>query len=482
MKNISKITIIFIILILVTGLVLNINCSSSTANNNQLVVEEEETKYGTIKKYYNEEGDLVKEEYPDGTTVRYLEDGEVIEFDIPNQEKLIAYKVSLKKENIFTIKNFTYKDKIQIDSGKVFLAKTVKGYIEAIIFPDDKYEFLYSDVFKGEIEYLYIRFSPEKYDEVIEKFIVNEEVENKSEILKQAEDIHYLNFSYMMHISEYALIDYEHLSVTVKILDKNLFIKDFSFEGKSEDFKAFKIIEGRLTPALINWNVYKNDIFKVYYPNNSVIKDSPDFWLSKRQKAFDNICDYLGVKWEYGEISFYVFNDRNQGQEYDLNLGFAVPNANEIYTLHNQSHGHELAHLISYRINDGIRIQSALINEGLATFLNGNNQNYHRITKYFIEKGELDNYSLLNDSFRNCPAGYQFGASFVNYLIDEYSLELFKEFFGQQDYTELESFEIYYNKDYETLYKEWKSFLIENDFGKLTEDEKELIKMIEDNS
>lgn len=216
-----------------------------------------------------------------------------------------------------------------------------------------------------------------------------------------------------------------------------------------------------------NWNEFVDDIFTIRYPDNSIIYDNPLEWLIPRKEAFYYSCNYLGVNWTYGQIYIYVFNDREQGKKYgEEQLGHANTKINSIYTLYNQSYGHELTHLVAYRINNGKIIRSQLINEGLSTHLdNINNGNrYHQLAKNLMEEGELEKRNLLNEGFRNCKKGYPLGASFVKYLIDTYGLELFKEFFSQNNYYEKKSFMIYYNQSYSELYEDWILYLTNNKF------------------
>lgn len=209
-----------------------------------------------------------------------------------------------------------------------------------------------------------------------------------------------------------------------------------------------------------NWNKYTIENLEVYYPDNSEIYNSIEEWAKERVEAFNFITEYLDIQWDYESIKMFVFNSQEHGEEYGIQLGFAIPEHRQIFELYKQTAGHELAHCISYRINNGERIDSSLIEEGLATHLNMTGLDYHVVSADILQE---KNYSikLLGDEFwKNDHAeAYACGASFVKYLIDEYGLELFKEFYSQSKYSEEESFVNFYNKEGNKLVNEWIEYL-----------------------
>jgi len=207
-----------------------------------------------------------------------------------------------------------------------------------------------------------------------------------------------------------------------------------------------------------SWNLYEAGNLAVYYPDDSVVYQGIEKWAQRRVEAFDYICGYLDVKWEYEPVKMYIFNSKAHGGQYGLYLGFAKPEYNEVLTEHVQTPGHELAHCISYYMNNGARVDSALINEGLATYLNMSGSDYHAQSRAVLRKKEYK-LNLLGDDFRGNDYAYTLGASFVKYLIDGYGLEVFKEFFAQNKYSEEEGFIIFYGREGSLLVDEWTGFL-----------------------
>ncbi|WP_105616396.1 hypothetical protein [Vallitalea okinawensis] len=256
--------------------------------------------------------------------------------------------------------------------------------------------------------------------------------------------------------------------ITFYLIQKNDMLFEMMFKSQVDDYKnclasmdqmikSFEFNDFE-SMSFANWNQFTIENIEVYYPNNSVINDTIEEWGKDRVEAFNYITEYLDVQWEYEPIKMYVFDSEEHGEQYGLQLGFALPGYNHIFTLHNQYPGHELAHCVSYYINNGERIDSALINEGLATHLNMTGKDYHRMTADILQEKSYT-IKLLGDDFRKNEDAYTFGASFVKYLIDKYSLELFKEFFAQNQYNEEESFREFYDKEGNVLVNEWMDYL-----------------------
>lgn len=302
------------------------------------------------------------------------------------------------------------------------------------IFPEASEGYLLTQIEKSSMEF--------------EEYIIDKKTGYKVEIeegdkiyacyLVQKEDLVFeMNF-------EYQADDYNYCESLIEQI-----VNSFEFN----DFESFRV-------SIDNWNIYRIENLEIYYPDNSEIYENIEEWAKVRSEAFDYITEYLDVQWKYEPIKMYVFNSKEHGEQYGFILGFAKPKHNLILTQYVQSPGHELAHCISYWINNGERIDSALINEGLATYLNMLRKDYHRLAADILQE---KNYSikLFRDDFRKNKQkdAYTLGASFVKYLIDEYSLELFKEFFAQIKYNEEESFREFYDKEGNMLINEWMEYL-----------------------
>ncbi len=250
--------------------------------------------------------------------------------------------------------------------------------------------------------------------------------------------------------------------------DSSIFILEFRCKtGEFKDIEdlvenivdSFEVKDYRFiyTPRK-EWNKYRLENIEVYYPDNSVIYDNLENWTRQRVKAFNYITNYLGIKWDDKPIRFYVFNSQEHGKEYSLTLGFAMSKKGEIFTLYNASKGHELTHCILAKLNEGNHIDSDLIDEGLATFLDMSGRDFDRLSKNILENNNYE-IKMLGNNFRKNKNAYFLGASFVKYLVDAYGLDLFKQFFFQDKYNEYNSFIEFYEKSGEQLINEWMDYL-----------------------
>ncbi len=385
-----------------------------------------------------------------------------------------AYPVRHSEKFFFSVEDFNMENetvKITISEGYVLLGSTVKGFTEAIIIPlDSRIDGDINEMEAGcPLNHLYLRFNPEWYARNLEQNLQRSPAIDS--IYSRAMDIHKQKFRNYFHAGWNALIppaevlicDFEMRQPVVRI--GSLFYADKYYI---------------LSDPADNFDKYTHDRFTLYYPGNSVIGDTLQQWLNVRERAYANICDFLDVEQNRIEnVTFYVFNDKKQGLKYGKKLGFAVPGESEIYTLYNQTPGHELAHVVSYWINTK-RIDSALINEGLAVLLDQSGRNYNRITRHLlstevISPGELT--SLLGDNFREIKWGYPVGASFVDFLIKTRGIDKFKDFFAQKDYNESDSFVQYYGKTGPELMEEWKEQIVNKDYGELSAKDKDYLSL-----
>lgn len=383
-----------------------------------------------------------------------------------------AYEVTHSESDFFSVENFKLEKgtiSIEVKKGYALLGNTDKGYTEAIILPEDsrvtgKAQHIELD---DEIQNLYLRFNPKWYEKNLAKSLKKHSPIN--ELYDRAVAIHREKFQNYFHEGWKAFI----LADTVLVCDFNIKPSKLRIGAIFPMNKVFI-----MTKLEDIWNKYEKDNFIIYYPDNSLVKDSLDEWLAPREKAFKGICDYLGVSKDERskKVTFYIFNDREQLQKFGFKSGHANRPESKIYTLANQSYGHELTHILCQRVSSK-RSSFAFASEGLATFLDQSGRNYNRISKYFLENGVVKESELTkllsNDAFNELRFSYCFASSFVEYLIEEYSLEKFKNFYMQDEYPINEAFEHFYKKEGEELLESWKKRILNTDYGNLTKKEKE---------
>ena len=209
-----------------------------------------------------------------------------------------------------------------------------------------------------------------------------------------------------------------------------------------------------------HWLTKETDHFVFYYLDHLEIEDS---FFEERERAYEVISKYLDV--ELGnKINFYVFPNREVGLEMlgGLSPHQAIPGIYTILSRKEQTAGHELTHLLSYYMKEGVRACSPrVLSEGLATYLNQTGRDYRQIAKRIIEKGNkitLDKLLDYRGEFykgENQLISYPVAASFTQFLIETYGLDKFKEVWGCDNDKAAEILEKAYGKDAKDLEREW---------------------------
>ncbi|OHD57013.1 MAG: hypothetical protein A2Y33_08790 [Spirochaetes bacterium GWF1_51_8] len=434
---------------------------------------------------YNEKGLLLESVNEKlGIKMVYENDGKIVKYYNGKELQFTGYKI-IATNKIYTVKDLSYDFgiKLAIPEAYIVVGETLKGMMTATIVPKSPMDAVYHKV-KGEIEYIYIRSFPSWIEENFLKNAVPVEsvISEKDDLLAITKKSLDENFNSCIHINDYAVYNEEFYIAKIKIVPANI---GLMWQSTSEMISPVNFVDtghmgGKAYEAY--WNEYADGIFRVYYPNGSVIEKDPAKWLESRKEAFTKITNFLNLKWTYGNIKFYVFNDKKQGKDMgEMSLGYASPSACAVYTTFDQTPGHELTHVVAYRIDNGLRIFSGVANEGLSTLLDQSGRNYHLLAKHLIEN-KIALPKLLAENFHQNKYGYWLGASFVKYLIDIYGLEKYKSFFAQEQYDEKAAFKQFYNKSGIELETEWVDFLKKSDFGKLGEKEEKALKMMENSS
>jgi hypothetical protein len=497
MKRIKYIVVIAIKIIIITLFLPG--CEKETDYVKNPFTESDSSVVGEITRTYSGEGMLIKVETDNGTFYNITpEDTMGIIDDSPDFgcAGIKSYTPYQSKKDIYYIRNFNYegKAKLLLEHCYVMLGYTKVGYFEAVIMPVKEHEFSYLDTtsgrsmvheLRGNVDYVYLRFDPyltETFFDSLYHISTYESLNDETieEIYQKALSVQN-EFRFVIgRCNEFLMLERNIFDILIELTEPAAIYEEYTIPDYDFHFILVRTEDGGLRDGTFDYyfNKVEQEPLIAYYSNISVIKDNPEEWISYRYDAFDSICKYFKMEWEYGEITFFIFNDDNEASKYAIGpLGFAVPAENQIYTRYNQTYGHELTHVISYHINNGLRIESILINEGLATWLSmrGDKCNYHRIAKEYMLTDKLDKCNLLNDGFRSCDIGYFIGASFVGFLIEQYGIDTFKTFFAQETYSETQSFQEYYKKTYEELYEEWKLYLNNHEFGALTEYETDIL-------
>lgn len=114
--------------------------------------------------------------------------------------------------------------------------------------------------------------------------------------------------------------------------------------------------------------------------------------------------------------------------------GFSIPEFCITQTVYGQTPGHELTHIIS-NYHAKILHKSALVNEGIAVFLDQTNKNRLALAKQIVKEAGLTNVNLptiWENKLGNERAYYAIAAAWVEFLIEKEGREKFLELFKNQ--------------------------------------------------
>ncbi|MFA8433485.1 MAG: hypothetical protein ACEPOZ_03115 [Marinifilaceae bacterium] len=338
-----------------------------------------------------------------------------------------------------------------INEATVFIGRNYRGAKEAIVFSDEHKFYRYSTNLSGEIDYIYLRFSKDWFETHLQPYL--QPSPNVPSLLNRVEKIRKENYKDFSHILDIPAKTGQKLQANLYLANRKVFV---NFSGQIIR-PMLRSDNGTAKLAIDNiWNNYQDGIFQVFYDPSSRIANIIPWWIDERKKALDAACSFLDIEWKYGPITYFIFETRDQIISYGITSGQILPSENQIFTLFDQTPGYSLAKLIAFHMTNGKEIESQLIREGLFSLLNQQLYDPDEFCRKLINKKD---FKLLGENFTTCEYAYPMGASFVNFLINNYGLNTFKQFFGQNEYSEAEAFEFYYNKKGESLQKEWKQYL-----------------------
>ena len=184
-----------------------------------------------------------------------------------------------------------------------------------------------------------------------------------------------------------------------------------------------------------DWLTCQSEHFVFHYAPNYPRSNEITAFASTRDRAFAQNCANLKVSLE-DKTDFFIYDQ--------LDEGFAVPDWNVIFADDDQSIGHEMTHIIAYHIA-GKRQKIKLLDEGIATWLNHSTRtnDHHHVAWEYIQTNGLPPLGELAHTRafrRQSPPPYYPAASFVGYLIENYGLDSFRQFWtANARYSELYS-------------------------------------------
>lgn len=237
-----------------------------------------------------------------------------------------------------------------------------------------------------------------------------------------------------------------------------------------------------------SWLKTKSENYIFHYNKDSIAERDLDLIIQTQENCHKNICKSLNVKMDI-PIKYFLCDTPEEvgniygsihGNDFEPCNGFAM-RPNEIYAVYNDSIKcigfHEDAHIISYHTLT--RPPQVFIREGLAMYFD---KVYWGISNdawvyYFLQNDKFISLKdlIIDSKFYSFSdkLTYPIAGSFVSYIINNYGLEKFKNFY----LTLNESFEHCFEKSFGISLDEMEKDFI--DYIYLIVPNKHILKLID---
>ena len=133
----------------------------------------------------------------------------------------ILFKIRYSYKQIYVLKEFTLNDSVKVNSGKIVLGKNIKGFLEATIYPETTLKLNDSST----IDYIYLRFSPDWFENSIKPFMGSPVTNDSREYVNLGKAMHDTYFNTWMHINDYPIISNEYILYIVKMKESGIKIR-----------------------------------------------------------------------------------------------------------------------------------------------------------------------------------------------------------------------------------------------------------------
>ncbi|MBU7037422.1 MAG: hypothetical protein HXS52_05795 [Theionarchaea archaeon] len=205
-----------------------------------------------------------------------------------------------------------------------------------------------------------------------------------------------------------------------------------------------------------SWQEYESSHFIFNYQEGYLTSDDVARIAENQEAIFSTLVDLLDLKF-HGKVVYYLYGNRGDfkslSQAYYSGGVHILCTTCENLCTKGLNEAHEMTHALSVQLNVQ---QQRLLSEGLAVYCqNYINQRYnlHSIARTLHEETGLSVKDVLHGFYEYIPSSYFISGSFVTFLLEEYGMASFKDFYGRP--LTGDSFVQVYGKQVDTLEEEW---------------------------
>lgn len=183
-----------------------------------------------------------------------------------------------------------------------------------------------------------------------------------------------------------------------------------------------------------NWQTLISSHFIFHFPPNTVVNDKMKFAYIHEQ-AFEKI-NTLTKSSLPKKIDYFVWNYSAEAEKFGLNeLSFALPEQCIIHAHVKESVGHEITHVLTHFIYSNKKVKTKLINEGIATYFDLNNNAVYGGRDFKKPTEKIFLKEAWHNDFKYSDFVYYFmGAELIKILNQKFGKEKLLKLLANQSY------------------------------------------------
>ena len=183
-----------------------------------------------------------------------------------------------------------------------------------------------------------------------------------------------------------------------------------------------------------NWQIFTSNNFIFHFPPNTVVKDKKKF-ADIHEQAYAKINLFINSSVPR-KIDYFVWNYSEGAEKFGLDeLSFALPEQCIIHAHVKETVGHEITHVLTHFISSNKKVKTKLINEGIATYFDLNNNAVYGGTEFKKPEEKISLKEAWHNDFKYSDFVYYFmGAELIKILNQKFGKQKLLKLLANQTY------------------------------------------------